>query len=205
LYSSLCNERGGMIDDLTCYRLSPEHFWLIATPARAETVAAWATEHAEGMHAYVTNTISGTAYLSVQGPSSREVLSTITDADLSASALPYFRFVETVVAEVPTLVSRTGYSGELGYELYAPRDYAEHLWDAVLEAGADAGMEPCGLGALRSVRMEKKYPLYGLDVSEETSPLEAGLVWAVDLDKQEFIGSEALTQQEETGVSRRLA
>jgi aminomethyltransferase len=205
LYSSVCNERGGMIDDLTCYRLSSEHFWLVATPARAETVAAWATEQAAGTHAYVTNSISGTAYLSVQGPRSRDVLAPITEADIGAAALPYFRFVETVVAEVPTLVSRTGYSGELGFELYYPRDYAEHMWDAVVEAGDAAGIEPCGLGALRSVRMEKKYPLYGLDVSEETSPLEASLEWAVDLDKDDFIGREALLQQEEIGVTRTLA
>ncbi|MDP9242595.1 MAG: aminomethyltransferase family protein [Actinomycetota bacterium] len=205
LYSSLCNDRGGMIDDLTCYRHSPEHFWLIATPARADLVAAWATEQAEGMHAYVTNTISGTGYLSLQGPRSREILSGIADADLGAAALPYFRFVETVVSEVPTLVSRTGYSGELGYELYYPRDYAEHMWDAVLAAGDAAGIEPCGLGALRSVRMEKAYPLYGLDVSEETSPLEAGLAWAVDLEKESFVGHDALLQQDETGLTRRLA
>jgi aminomethyltransferase len=205
LYSSLCNDRGGMIDDLTCYRFSPEHFWLIATPARADVVAAWAAEEAERMHAYVTNTISGTAYLSVQGPRSREILSRITEADLGVAALPYFRFVETVVSEVPTLVSRTGYSGELGYELYYPRDYAEHMWDAVLAAGDTTEIEPCGLGALRSVRMEKKYPLYGLDVSEETSPLEAGLAWAVDLDKEDFVGREALLQQEETGPARHLA
>jgi aminomethyltransferase len=205
LYSSVCNERGGMIDDLTCYRLSAEHFWLIATPARADVVAAWVAEQARGLHAYVTSTISGTAYLSVQGPKSREILAGITEADLGSAALPYFRFVDTTVAEVPALVSRTGYSGELGYELYYPRDYAEHMWDAVLAAGDESGIEPCGLGALRSVRMEKKYPLYGLDVSEETSPLEAGLGWAVDLDTEGFVGRDALVQQEETGVTRLLA
>jgi aminomethyltransferase len=204
LYSSVCNERGGMIDDLTCYRLSSEHFWLVATPSRAETVAAWATEQAADMHAYVTDTISGFGYLSVQGPRSRELISSIADADLSNEALAYFRFIETSVAEVPMLVSRTGYSGELGYEFYYDRDYAEHVWDSVLEAGGDLGIRPCGLGALRSVRMEKKYPLYGLDVSEETSPLEAGLRWAVDLDKDGFVGQEALNQQEETGIGRLL-
>jgi aminomethyltransferase len=204
LYSSVCNERGGMIDDLTCYRLSPEHFWLVATPSRAETVAAWATEQADDLRAYVTNTISGFGYLSVQGPRSRELLSSLADGDLSNEALRYFRFIEAGVAEVPMLVSRTGYSGELGYELYYDRDYAEHVWDSVLEAGRGLGVEPCGLGALRSVRMEKKYPLYGLDVSEETSPLEAGLRWAVDLDKNGFIGQEALNQQEETGIGRLL-
>ena len=114
--------------------------------------------------------------------------------------LPYFRFVSTTVADVPTLLSRTGYSGELGYELYYPRDYALHMWDTLIAAGAT----PCGLGALRSTRMEKKYPLYGLDVSETTSPLEAGLGWAVDLDAGPFVGRDVLRRQRDEGVERLL-
>jgi aminomethyltransferase len=136
----------------------------------------------------------------VQGPGSRELLAALTEADLSTDRLPYFWFVQTVIADVPTLVSRTGYSGELGYELYYPRDYALHVWDSLTSAGAT----PCGLGALRSVRMEKKYPLYGLDVSETTSPLEAGLGWAVDLDGSEFIGRDALRRQRDEGTARLL-
>ncbi len=207
LYSSVCNDAGGMIDDLTAYRLSAEHFWLIATPARAEAVEAHLREQARDLRAYITNIVSGTAYLSVQGPSSRELLASLApDADLSTAALPYYRFIQTDVADVPTLLSRTGYSGELGYELYYPRDYASHVWDAVLAAGADLGARPAGLGALRSTRMEKKYPLYGLDVSEDTTPLEASLGWAVDLDAgADFIGREALAKQRDAGVTRRLA
>jgi aminomethyltransferase len=201
LYSSICNADGGMIDDLTAYRLGPEHYWLIATPARAEVVQTHISEQARGRRAYITNCISGTAYLSVQGPGSRELLAPLSMTDLSNEALPYFRFVETVVAGVPTLVSRTGYSGELGFELYYPRDYALHMWDALVEAGA----MPCGLGALRSVRMEKKYPLYGLDVSESTSPLEAGLGWAIDLESDGFIGRDALIRKRDEGISRILA
>lgn len=199
LYASVCNEDGGMIDDLTAYRLGPEHYWLVATPSRAEIVEAQMTQEARDRRAYVTSCISGTAYVSVQGPGSRELLAPITRADLSTEALPYFRFVQTEVAHVPTLLSRTGYSGELGYELYYPRDFALHMWDTLMDAGAT----PCGLGALRSVRMEKKYPLYGLDVSETTSPLEAGLGWAVDLDA-DFIGRDALRRQRDEGVARRL-
>jgi aminomethyltransferase len=148
----------------------------------------------------VTNCISGTAYLSVQGPGSRELLAPLAAADLSAEQLLYFRSQQTSIAEVPTLISRTGYSGELGFELYYPRDYALHMWDALTSAGAT----PCGLGALRSTRMEKRYPLYGLDVSETTSPLEAGLGWAVDLDAGPFVGRDALARQREEGLSRLL-
>ena len=160
---------------------------MIATPARAETVERHVTELARDRRAYVTNCVSGTAYLSVQGPDARALLQPFTPADLASEHLPYFRFMQTTVADVPTLLSRTGYSGELGYELYYPRDFALHMWDSLIAAGAT----PCGLGALRSTRMEKKYPLYGLDVSETTSPLEAGLGWAVDLDAEPFIGRDA--------------
>lgn len=204
LYTSVLNEAGGMIDDLTLVRLSAEHFWLFPTPSRVDIVTAWLTEHAAGRHAYVTNIVSGTAYLSIQGPRSRETLAKLTDLDLSTAALPYYHAAHGVVAEVQALVSRTGYSGELGYELFYPRDYAEHMWDAVMTAGAEFGIAPCGLGALRSVRMEKKFPLYGLDLNETTSPLEASLGWTVRFDKGDFVGREAVVRQRDEGVARRL-
>ncbi len=204
VYTSLLNERGGIVDDLTVYRLGSDHIWVIATPARALVVEELLERAAQDMAAYVTNTISGTAYLSVQGPRSRELLSGLTDADLSNDALPYFRFVRADVAEVPMVLSRTGYSGELGYELYYPRDYAEAVWDAVLEAGRPLAALPAGLGALRSVRIEKRYPLYGLDLDETTTPLEAGLGWAVDLEGREFAGAGALRRQRDSGVERTL-
>jgi aminomethyltransferase len=193
-----------MVDDLTLVRHSPEHFWLFPTPSRVDFVTIWLTEHAAGNHAYVTNMVSGTAYLSVQGPRSRETLAKLTDLDLSTAALPYFHTSHGVVAGVPALVSRTGYSGELGYELFYPRDYADHIWDEVMAAGEELGIAPCGLGALRSIRIEKKYPLYGLDLNDTTSPLEASLGWTVAFDKGEFVGREALLRQRDEGVTRRL-
>jgi len=206
LYSSVCDSSGGMIDDLTVYRLAEDHFWVVATPARAEAIESHLHTHAEGLRAYITNCVSGTAYLSVQGPNSRALLATLApDADLSTTALPYYRLLQTTVAGVPTVLSRTGYSGELGYELYYPRDYASWMWDRVFAEGAAYGAAPAGLGALRTTRMEKKYPLFGLDVSPETTPLEAGLGWAVDLDKDaEFIGRDALRAQRDAGVRRQL-
>lgn len=205
LYTSLLNEAGGMIDDLTIYRLGPEHFWLVATPSRADVVERLLREHARDMRAYVTNIVPGTAYLSIQGPSSRELLSRLTEADLSSRGLPYFRFIHAEVAEVPMVLSRTGYSGELGYELYYSRDYGEHVWDAVLQTGTDLGATPAGLGALRSVRIEKKYPLYGLDMNETTTPWEAGLGWTVDFDGRDFAGRDMLLRQRDEGVDRKLA
>ena len=204
LYTSILNEAGGMIDDLTLVRLEPDHYWLFPTPSRVDIVTDWLAERAAGRHAYITNIVSGTAYLSIQGPSSRETLAKLTDLDLSTAALPYYHAAPGVVAEVPALVSRTGYSGELGYELFYPRDYSEHIWDAVMGAGEEFGIAPCGLGALRSVRMEKKFPLYGLDLNESTSPLEASLGWTVRFDKGDFVGREALLRQRDEGVTRRL-
>ena len=204
LYSSMLNTQGGMVDDLTLVRRAGDHFWVFPTPSRVDIVTAWLTEHAKGRHAYVTNITSGTAYLSIQGPRSRELLGKLTDVDLATNVLPYYHATTGVVAEVPALVSRTGYSGELGYELFYARDYAEHMWDAVMAAGEEFGVAPCGLGALRSVRMEKKFPLYGLDLNDTTSPLEAALDWTVRFDKGDFVGRDALARQRDEGVTRRL-
>ena len=204
LYSSALNEAGGIIDDLTVFRFSADHYWLCPTPSRVDRVVAHLTEQARGKLAYVTNCVPGTAYLSIQGPRSREILAGLTDIDLSTEALPYYRFTEGTLAEVPVVLSRTGYSGELGYELFYSRDYADHMWPTLLEAGKPFGLKPAGLGALRSVRIEKKYPLYGLDLDETTSPYEAGVGWTVHLDKGEFIGRGALLRQREAGLIRSL-
>lgn len=204
LYTSLVDEHGGMIDDLIVYRLAEDRYWVVPTPARAEVVEERLRGLSDGRCAHVSNLIPGTAYLSIQGPRSRSLLSRLTDADLSTERLPYFRFTHAVVAEVPTVLSRTGYSGELGYELFFPREYAEHVWDAVLGAGEDLGAVPAGLGALRSLRIEKRYPLYGLDIDGSTTPFEAGLGWTVDLSKERFLGKEALQRVREQGPARLL-
>jgi aminomethyltransferase len=205
LYSSLVKPDGGMVDDLTCYRHSATHFQLSPTPSRVDRVVAWLNEHAAGMDAVVTNLGAGLAFLSVQGPASRDILRKLTDADLATTALPYYSFTHGAVAEVPrVMVARTGYSGELGFELFYPGEYAEHMWDAVMAAGTPLGLKPCGLGALRTVRMEKRYPLYGLDLDETTSPLEADLGWTVQVNDRDFIGREVLARQRAEGVSRKL-
>lgn len=206
MYSSLCNESGGIIDDLTCFRLSPVHFWLCPTPSRVDIVTAYLAEQASEFHAGITNLGAGRAFLSVQGPLARTILAPHAEADISNEALPYYSFICGAVAGVPnTVISRTGYSGELGFELFYPGEYAHHMYATMLAAGRAHNMEPCGLAALRSVRIEKRYPLYGLDLDETTSPLEAGLGWTVRLEKGEFIGREALKRQKEEGLTRTLA
>jgi len=204
LYSSVCNESGGMIDDLTVFRLAADHFWLSPTPSRVDAVVAWLTEQSRDVDALVINLVSGTGFISVQGPLSREIVGELADADLSTEALPYYSFTRATFADVAGVLARTGYSGELGYEFFYPREYGSHVWDAVMAAGTPKGMLPCGLGALRSVRMEKRYPLYGLDLNETTSPLEANLGWTVRFADRVFIGRDALLRQKENGVTRTL-
>lgn len=204
LYSSICNEQGGIVDDLTVYRLAADRYWLSPTPSRVDAVVAWLTPRAADYDAYVTNLVSGTGFISVQGPASRAIVGSLTDVDLSTDAMPYYAFATGSLADVPGVIARTGYSGELGYEFFYPREYGAHVWDAVMAAGAPHGMLPCGLGALRSVRMEKRYPLYGLDLNETTTPLEANLGWTVRFAKGDFIGRDALLRQKQQGVSRSL-
>ncbi len=205
VYASLCNQQGGIIDDLTCFRMADDRFWLTPTPSRVAAVLAEVQRMAVGTHAVVTHLGYKRAYISVQGPNSRALLQELTTADLSGTTLPYFSHLETTVADVPeTIVSRTGYSGELGFELFYPSEYADHMFGALLEAGRKHGAEPCGLGALRTLRIEKRYPLYGLDLDETTTPLEAGLGWTVKLSKPAFQGRAALEKQKAEGVRRRL-
>lgn len=205
VYGAPCNEAGGMIDDLTCFRLTDDCFWLFPTPSRFTQSLAAVERAATGRNATVTNLGYKSAYISVQGPNSRALLQRLTATDLSNSALPYFSFVHGTLAEVPeVLISRTGYSGELGYELFYPSEYAEHLLSTLLDTGRSLGVQLCGLGALRSLRIEKRYPLYGLDLDESTSPYEAGVGWTVKLQKPAFVGREALQKQKTGGVSRRL-
>lgn len=205
VYSSLCASSGGMVDDLTCFRLAADRLWLFPTPSRIGAVVDTLTKDASAHNSSVTNLGYKSAYLSIQGPRSRELLSRLTSVDLSTAALPFYSFTTGTVAEITgTIVSRTGFSGELGYELFYPSECAEHLWDSVMCAGADLGVTPCGLGALRSVRIEKKYPIYGLDLDETTTPFEAGLGWTVKLGKPAFAAKAALERQKREGVTRKL-
>jgi aminomethyltransferase len=205
LYSSVCNEAGGILDDLTCFRFGADRFWVSPSPSRVAAVVEVLEKLSGDLRVSVTNLGYRNAYLSVQGPCSRELLAKLTDADLSTGALPYFRFTRGMVAKVPdVIVSRTGYSGELGYELFYPIEYAEHLWDAVVQAGAADDMRICGMKTMRSLRIEKAYLLYGLDITADTDPLSAGLGWTVRFDDRPFIGRASLERIAAEGPKRKL-
>ena len=205
LYSAMCDERGILLDDLVCFRLGPDHFVWVVNVTKTDDDHQWVLKHAQGMNVEVRNISIDTALLALQGPASREVLQRITKADLAP--LKYYWLTQTVVhtehAEVPCMISRTGYTGELGYEIMVARDLAPWVWDALLMAGRPLGIVSQGVAARESLRTEAGYLLNGNDMDGQTNPFEAGLGWVVKLAK-EFIGRDALAQIAAKGVSRKM-
>ncbi len=203
LYTPMCTPEGGIIDDLLVYKLSDTHLMLVVNAANTAEDLEWIRGHA-GRDVQVADRSAETALLALQGPRAEDILRALTPAPLDA--IKYYRFREHVdVAGRPTIVSRTGYTGEDGFEIYARSQDAVSLWDAILDAGRSAGLLPAGLGARDTLRLEAGFLLHGNDMDKTTSPLEAGLGWTVRLDKGDFIGAEALRRQEAEGLSRRLA
>jgi aminomethyltransferase len=205
LYSTICQPDGGILDDLTCFRFSADRFWISPSPSRVPAVLEFLQGHVGNYEATVTNLGLRNGYLSVQGPRSRDLLASLTDIDLSTSALPFFAFAQGRFGDIPrAVISRTGFSGELGYELFFPVEYAEHVWDSVVEAGRPYELRPCGMKTLRSLRIEKMYLIYGLDITSDTDPFSAGLGWTVRFQDRDFSGRNALQKITEKGPSRRL-
>jgi aminomethyltransferase len=200
-YSTLPNEQGRLLDDLLVYRF-PEHFLLVVNASNRDRDVAWMGRHAERFGVTLVDRSEETALLALQGPRAEAILSRLTDEALPE--IGYYRFRSGVVDGVETLISRTGYTGEDGFELYLPAENAVQLWRRLLEVGQPDGLVPAGLGARDSLRLEMGYALYGNDLDENTTPLEGGLAWVTKLDKGEFVGREALLRQKEEGVSRRL-
>lgn len=204
-YSAICFPHGGVVDDLTIYRFDHDHFLLCVNAANIETDFAWmeqVLQDGDFTDVTVRNSSDEFAQLALQGPASPAILARITETNLEH--IPYYHFYEGLVAGIPTIISRTGYTGEDGFELYLPPEAAEMVWESLLSAGAEDGLVPAGLGARDTLRLEMKFALYGHELSAEISPLEAGLGWITCLDKPSFIGREALLRQKETGLGRRL-
>jgi aminomethyltransferase len=204
-YSAICYSHGGTVDDVTLYRFAADRYLFCVNAANTDKDFAWMEEVlAEGDFPDVTvhNLSNDFAQLALQGPAAETILSRLTDLDLSRIA--YYHFAEGTVAEAPAIISRTGYTGEDGFELYFAPGAAEGIWEALLAAGAPDGLVPVGLGARDTLRLEMKYALYGHELSPEISPLEAGLGWITRLEKPSFIGREALLRQKEAGLPRRL-
>jgi aminomethyltransferase len=181
LYSVMCDERGMVIDDLVCYRLAADRFVWVVNVTKTDDDYQWVLRHARGMDVKVRNLSTDTALMALQGPESREVLQRIARADLST--LKYYWLAQTSVhtrhAEVPCMISRTGYTGERGYEIMVARDLAPWIWDELLMVGRPLGILPQGVAARESLRTEAGYLLNGNDMDGETDPFEAGLGWVV--------------------------
>jgi aminomethyltransferase len=199
-YGCLCREDGGIVDDVVVYRRAADDLLVCVNAANREKDFAWLAGGAGG--AEVRNESDQWAQLALQGPLAAQLLQRLTNANLSA--LRSYRFAQGEVAGVPCLVARTGYTGEDGLELFCPPDAAVRIWDEILEAGKHEKAVPCGLGARDSLRLEMAYRLYGSDMDDGTTPLEAGLGWVVKLDKGDFVGRAALARQREQGVGRKL-
>ncbi|MED0675637.1 glycine cleavage system aminomethyltransferase GcvT [Aneurinibacillus thermoaerophilus] len=201
-YSIMCYPNGGTVDDLLVYKLSEDHYLLVINAANIEKDVVWMQQHAEG-DMILRNISDETAQLALQGPMAEQVLQKLTDTNLSEIRFFHFK-PEVKLAGVCALVSRTGYTGEDGFEIYVKPENARVLWKNILEVGGDDVL-PCGLGARDTLRFEARLPLYGQELSEDISPIEAGLSFAVKVDKPvPFIGQEVLKRQKESGAPRKL-
>lgn len=201
IYTPICKEDGGIIDDLLVYCLRENEYLLVVNAANIEKDYNWIKKHLLGKTA-AENLSKKYAMLALQGPESKKILTRLTDIDLNS--LDYYNFREAKVSGVEMIISRTGYTGELGYELYFEPAEAEKIWSELINAGADFGLKPCGLGARNTLRLEKMYALYGNDIDEKSNPYEARLGWTVALDKGDFIGREKLIDIKENCCSRKL-
>jgi aminomethyltransferase len=200
-YSAMAYPHGTVVDDLLVYRHSAEHFQVVVNAANVAKDFEWIHSHNRS-DASIENISDETALLALQGPRALEILQTLTQIDLAH--LPYYHFAEGKVLSVDAIVSRTGYTGEDGFELYFSALNSEPLWKGILEAGAPLGLLPAGLGARNTLRLEARMLLYGTDMDGTTSLLEAGLGWIIKFDKNDFIGRDALLKQKQDGVKRRL-
>jgi aminomethyltransferase len=205
LYTTMLNEDGGIISDITVYRLGPEHYLLMtawgSNAADERPEYELLVEHSRGKNAYVHDGSPGFGLLALQGPQSRALLAELTDADLAG--LKYMWAMPARIAGVRALISRTGYTGELGYEVLVPTEHAHDFWGAVTGAGEKYGLSPVGMIAAFSLRMEKGY-IMRFDFAGGRTPYEIGLGWTVKLDKGAFIGRQALIRRREAGFGEKL-
>ncbi len=200
-YSAMCFENGGLVDDLLIYRRA-DSIMLVVNASNIEKDWQHLLAIAKNFTVSLRNKSDSTALLALQGPNSRDILQKLTTVVLKT--IPYYHFVEAEVNGTPMLIARTGYTGELGFELYHAPEYSRGLWDALMQTGAAFGLKPTGLGARDSLRLEMKYCLYGNDIDETTNPLEARLGWITQMDKPDFVGKSALVNQKSAGLKRAL-
>jgi aminomethyltransferase len=202
-YAGLMTPAGAFVDDLLVYRLADAHFLLVVNAANVDKDFAWISREIQPAgDAVAVDSSARYALIAVQGPAAREVVQPLTGIDLSA--MKYYWFANGEVASARATVSRTGYTGEDGVEIFVAPQYAPRVWDALLESGRGVDLKPAGLGARDTLRLEAAMRLYGNDIDESTSVLEADLEWIVSWTKGDFIGRDALERQKAEGIPRRL-
>lgn len=201
VYSGMLYDNGTFVDDVLVYRMAEDEFMLVVNAANLDKDYRWIESNVFG-DCKCENRSEEFTQIAVQGPNSREIVQKLTDLDLSK--LRYYRFRQDKVLDVNAIISRTGYTGELGFELYFHRDHSIKIWDALLEAGKDLGLKPAGLGCRDTLRLEAGMALYGNDIDDAHTPLEAGLSWIVKMQKDSFNGKPVLEKQLETGLTRHL-
>jgi aminomethyltransferase len=203
-YSALTTPQGTFVDDVLTYKLGDEHFMLVVNAANIIKDFTWISDQIVGLgDAVAVNTSSRYALLAIQGPATRDILQTLTGVNLAD--IKYYWFTTGEIAGVAGTISRTGYTGEDGFEVFVPPASAERVWSAILAAGASAGLIPAGLGARDTLRLEAAMRLYGNDMDETTTVLEADLGWIVGWKKEDFLGADVLRRQKAEGVSKKLA
>lgn len=200
-YSCLPNEKGGIVDDFLIYQFKKDYFMLVVNASNIEKDWNWINSQ-NNFKAELENISDRTSLFAVQGPKAQQVCQRLTPEDLST--IDYYHFRQNVFADVPeVIISATGYTGSGGFELYVPNESAEKVWNHLMEAGKEEGIVPVGLGARDTLRLEKGFCLYGNDINDHTSPLEAGLGWITKLDT-DFVGADVIRKQKEAGIERKL-
>jgi len=201
-YTALTTPAGTFVDDLLIYMRGDQDYFLVVNAANTPKDAAWILEHAREYDVAIVDESSDWAQLAVQGPRAESILQRIVAAELEG--IRYYHFIETDLLGARCIVSRTGYTGEDGFEVYAPTGNGAAIWNAIMDAGADSGIKPIGLAARDTLRLEARMALYGNDIDDTTTVLEADLGWIVKLEKGDFIGRDVLASQADEGVSRKL-
>jgi aminomethyltransferase len=197
-YNGLLYPNGGFVDDILIYQNAPDDFFVVVNASNTDKDFEWMQQSAAGLDADVKNVSSDYAQLAIQGPEAERVLQPMTDVPLAA--MKYYRFDKGTVDGAPAIVSRTGYTGEDGFEVYCAPDVAPRILRKLIEAG----VKPCGLGARDTLRLEAKMALYGNDIDHTTTPVEADLNWIVKLDKGDFAGRDVIAREKEEGPRRKL-
>jgi aminomethyltransferase len=203
LYTEMCYTNGGIVDDLLVYKFNNEFFYLVINAGNIDKDYQWMLDNKGSYNTELVNVSASVSEVALQGPKAQEILQKLTKTNLSD--IKFFYCDRNVdVAGAKCMVSRTGYTGEDGFEIYTSNENIEMLWDKIMEAGKDLGLKPAGLGCRDTLRFEANLPLYGNELSEKVTPLEAGLGYFVKLNKENFIGKAALVKQKEEGLKRKI-